>query len=68
VGHRLLKRTGQKKRVTITLPLKVFREFRAFAIGRGVSQARAGELIIVECLIRCDGDLIKLCYPRKGKR
>lgn len=42
-----MKRKGvKKKRVMVTLPLKVFREFRAFAIGRGISQAGAGELII----------------------
>lgn len=36
----------KKKRVMVTLPLRVFREFRAFAIERGLSQARAGEMII----------------------
>lgn len=43
----MIRRKGvKKKRVMVTLPLRVFREFRAFAIGRGLSQAGAGELII----------------------
>ena len=36
----------RKRRVMISLPVAVFREFRAFAIGRDLSQARAGELIV----------------------
>lgn len=46
MGHRLVKRAAPKKRVMITLPARVFWEFRDFAIVRGLSQARAGEVII----------------------